>query len=80
MSEERKFLNENEVDKVLVKGNTIHTFINDGFGLMGCDMDRSKLLSLTKENKAELSGQQATDMDHGVVVWDGDQAIFCQTA
>jgi hypothetical protein len=79
--EARKFLDVNEVDEMMIDGEQVHTFVSASFGPLGCDMSRSKLLSLAGKNKAELSGVGATGLGHGVTVWDdNDQPIFCQTA
>ena len=79
--DDRVMLNRGEVDKALVAGEAVHTFVQSGCGvLLGCDVSRSKLLDMAEKYGAELAGEAATGMNHGVVVYDGKQPLFCQTA
>lgn len=81
MEEERTYLSRKEVDGKMVPGESVHTFKEGGSALIGCDWKREDILKLIDEgNKAELSGEKATAMNHGVVVWDGQSPLFCATA
>ena len=81
MSEERVMLGEDEVDGKLTPGKEVHTFKQAAGGvLLGCCVLRSKLLAMAKKNGAELAGERAEAMKHGVVIWDDDGTpVFCAT-
>jgi len=56
---------------LLPDGEYIHTFRNPGGMLLGADLPRDSILEIIKENGAELSGELATRMGHGLAVYDG---------
>jgi len=77
---DRVYLSREEVDSKLIEGEYVHTFKQGGLALLGCDWKRDDILKLVDNgNKAELSGEMATNMGHGIVVWDGDSPLFCET-
>ena len=78
--EDRVKLSREEVDKMLEDGERVHTYKQAGPALIGCDWERDKILELVEKNGAELAGDVATNMNHGVVVYDGDVPMFCATA
>lgn len=82
--DDRVMLGIEEVDGLLKPGEYVHTLIQanyPGTVLIGADVKRSILLEKAEKYGAELAGKAATDMGHGVVVWDGErQAMFCETA
>jgi hypothetical protein len=80
MNDDRKPLSRDDVDKLLAPGDRVHTFKQAGPVLVGCDWDREDLLAQAERGGAELAGEQATAMKHGVVVWDGKVPTFCATA
>jgi hypothetical protein len=67
MSEERVKLTRDEAAKLLTPGESVHTFKQAGPVLIGADWRRNDLLKLADRYGAELSGEQATAMGHGVV-------------
>ena len=80
MSDERVFLSFEEAVKMLPDGEYIHTFRNPGAGLMvGADHDRTELLEKMKESDLELSGEAATAMKHGLVLFDDNGPLFIAT-
>ena len=79
MENDRIFLNRNKVDELLKPGEFVHTFVQAGPVLVGADWKRSELLEMVEKNTAELSGDQASSMHHGVVIWNGKQPVFCET-
>lgn len=82
MGDERVVLGKSEVDSKLVPGAEVHTFKQVAGGvLLGCDVPRNKLIAMANKNGAELAGEQAEAMKHGVVIWDDDGTpVFCATA
>jgi hypothetical protein len=68
-----------EVDAALAKGDEVHTFKQAGPVLLGCHWPRAGLLRLAETNGAELAGPAATKALHGVVVFDGNEPMFCET-
>lgn len=79
MSLERIRLTREEVDARLKQGEFVHTFKQTWNCLFGCDVARSRILDLADEGKAELAGEMAESMGHGIAVWDGDTPMFCET-
>lgn len=52
---------------VLPDGETIHTFLNPGFGLVGADWERDDILDkIEKSDVVELTGPGARGMGHGM--------------
>jgi hypothetical protein len=76
---ERMILSKWEADALLEEGEMVHTLKQVGPVLVGCDMCRNTLLDMAMKNGAELSGEQAKSMNHGVVIWDRKEPIFCAT-
>lgn len=82
MSDEREKLDVDSVDKKLAPGEYVHTFTQantTGMVLLGCDIKRSTLLDMAKQYGAELAGETAMQMNHGIVIWDNKQPMFCAT-
>ena len=80
MSEERVQLTLEQLDAMMPEGDKVHTFIQSRTGILfGADWDRSDLLK-EAERGAELSGESATKMGHGAVVWREDGTpVFVET-
>lgn len=56
---------------ILPDGKDIHTFYNPGFGLIGADFSREKLIDrLRKSDFLELTGERAKGMNHGLCAYD----------
>lgn len=80
MSDERVHLTFEAAMKMLPEGKDIHTFRNSVPGLVfGCDSDRGDLIEKIKKHGAELSGEQATAMNHGMVLFDERGPLFIET-
>ena len=80
--DERVFLNYDDAVAMLPDEDTVHTFVNAPFGLLGADWSREDILELLKSGKPELSGKMATNMDHGIIAWRGGgkgEAVFIET-
>lgn len=68
------------MDAMLLEGEYVHTFTNPAVGLiLGTDVERKVLLEMVKIYGAELAGEMATSMKHGIVVYDGKTTMFCET-
>lgn len=59
-----------EIDAIMPPGDFVHTFIGGGMTVIGCQMERSKILRIAREHGAELAGEQATAMKHGAAIYD----------
>lgn len=53
---------------LLPDGDEVHTFLNPGGILVGANWPREKILEVIKEHGAEVSGDQAQRMKHGIVI------------
>lgn len=78
MSEERVKLAESKILEMLPEGDTIHTF-RGGSILIGCDWPRAQVLEHIKEFGAEIAGERATRMGHGLAVADKTGWLFIET-
>ena len=76
---ERKFLSYEEAVAMLPEGKKIHTFRNTTGILIGADWTRSQILKVLKKFKPELSGPEATNMNHGIVLFDEVGVLFIET-
>ncbi len=80
VNNERQWLTREEVEQRIPTTEHIHTFVGGGNVLLGCDMKREHILELaSKEKGAELAGDTATAMKHGICIWDEGRAIFVET-
>lgn len=74
------FLDFDEAVKMLPDSDDIHTFRNPPNGmLIGADWHKEKLIVLIKKYGVQLSGDQARDLGHGLVVKDDMSYIFIET-
>lgn len=65
---------------MLPDGEYIHTFRQARAGmLLGADWGRADILAHIEKHGAELSGETATRMDHGMVVLADGGALFIET-
>ena len=70
--EQRTKLTVGEALSVLPKGDDIHTFRDGGMCLIGADWSRSDIERVIRESDgAELTGEMARGMKHGIAVNDG---------
>jgi len=82
MPPKRVKLTSDELDEMMPPGEYVHTFMQangPGLMLLGADWKRDEILKAAA-NGAELSGEAATRMKHGAVVWNEDkQPVFVAT-
>lgn len=76
---DRVTLTFDEAVAMLPDGDTIHTFLSGGMALIGADWKREDILELLKIGKPELSGENATNLGHGIVAWLRSQPLFIET-
>lgn len=58
---------------VLPDGDTVHTFYNPGFGLVGADWSKEDITDkLRKSDIIELTGPAARGMGHGICAYNKD--------
>ena len=78
--DERKQLTFKEAKAMLPKGSQVHTFIQAGSALIGAHWERQDILDAFEKFGVELSGAQATAMQHGLVFFeDGTRPVFVET-
>jgi len=76
---ERVKLSPEELDAMMPPGEYVHTIMQGGPVLIGADWKRSEIIEAARRG-AELSGEAATAMKHGAVVWDNDgDPVFVET-
>jgi hypothetical protein len=78
MEDERQPLTYDEAVAMLPDADHIHTFRGTGPVLIGADWPRDELLLVIQKYGAELSGENATRMGHGIVVIDDHGALFVE--
>lgn len=77
---ERVKLSTEEAITMLPKRDTIHTFRNPGPGmLVGADWTRDEIIESVELYGAELSGEKATQMGHGMLIRDDHGYVFIET-
>ena len=80
MRSENERLTHDDLIRLLPNKVRIHTFRNPLHGiLVGADWDRAEILRACEKHGAELSGPEATAMDHGIVVTDEKGPVFIET-
>lgn len=63
-----------------VKDGRVHTFLNPGAGmLVGADWTVEQVRTCFEDNGAELSGEAATNMKHGLASRDQGRWVFFAT-
>lgn len=76
---DRVKLTADEAIAMLPDGEMLHTFRSPGANiLLGCDWARDEIIDLLRTGEPELSGEQATAMKHGLVVWSNGY-LFIET-
>jgi hypothetical protein len=78
-SEGRVVLGVDEADALMAEGEQVHTFMQSGPALIGCDISRGTLLKRFRERGVELAGPAATAMKHGLVYFEGGRGVFVAT-
>lgn len=81
----KAYVTKEQATSILPDGDSIHTFYNPGFGLVGADWSRADLLEkLEKSDILELTGPAARGMGHGLCAYDKtaktwDEILFIET-
>jgi hypothetical protein len=76
---DKAFITSEQAEAMIPDAEYIHTFRQGGPCLIGADLERSKLLESFRKYKVELSGEQATKMNHGIVFMDEHGPCFVET-
>lgn len=71
MDDDRVRLTYEDAVAMLPDGDDIHTFVQGGMALIGADWRRDQIIGEIRRCGAELSGEQATMMKHGLVITEG---------
>lgn len=67
----KQYITADQAIAILPDGDTIHTFYNPGFGLVGTDWSREDILDkLQKSDYLELTGPAAKGLGHGLCAYD----------
>ena len=73
MSEERRYLTIDEAQSLLPDGDEIHTFIQQGYAIIGADWSREDIIGQIKKCQVrEITGPAARGMNHGLVLYNKD--------
>lgn len=80
----RIFLTVEQAESVLPDGDSIHTFFNPGFGLLGADWSRKDIRDrLRSVNRIEICGDNAKRTGHGICAYNEgcshDSVLFIET-
>ena len=66
----KRILTAEEAISILPDGDSVHTFVNGGFGLMGADLDREDIIDKIRgSDRREVTGPMARGMNHGRVLY-----------
>ena len=69
----RTYITTEQAISVLPDGDTVHTFYNPGFGLVGADWSKEDITDkLRRSDIIELTGPAARGMGHGMCVYNKD--------
>jgi hypothetical protein len=61
-------LSRSELDYLMPEGKSVHTLAQAGGIFIGADWEREDILKYADSGDAELSGPEATAMNHGAVI------------
>lgn len=78
MSDDRIVLSKEQALSVLGDGESIHTFRNSGFILIGCDWSREKIVEAINANECELGGPACQETNHGLVIHVDGSPLFVE--
>lgn len=77
---EREYVEYEDAVAMLPDGDQIHTLRQGGSGMtFGADWGRENILAVLKAGRPELAGPRATNMNHGLVLYDESGALFIET-
>lgn len=79
MNEDKLILTKDEALSLLSDDESIHTFRNISNILIASDWDREELVDAINHCKCEIGGPMCRALDHGLVIWTGDDPLFVET-
>lgn len=66
----KRFLSAEEAISLLPDGESVHTVINGGFGLLGADWNREDIIDKIRgAERREITGPMARGMGHGLALY-----------
>ena len=69
----KAYITTEQAISVLPDGDTVHTFYNPGFGLVGADWSKEDITDkLRRSDIIELTGPAARGMGHGICAYNKD--------
>ena len=69
----KAYITTEQAISVLPDGDTVHTFYNPGFGLVGADWSKEDITDkLRRSDIIELTGPAARGMEHGICAYNKD--------
>lgn len=69
----KAYITTEQAISVLPDGDTVHTFYNPGFGLVGADWSKEDITDkLRRSDIIELTGPAARGMEHGICAYSKD--------
>lgn len=69
----KAYITTEQAISVLPDGDTVHTFYNPGFGLVGADWSKEDITDkLRRSDTIELTGPAARGMGHGMCAYSKD--------
>lgn len=81
MNEDKKTVTFDQAVKLLPEGDTIHTFRQADWMLLGADHSRKRLLEAMKAApEIHVTGEQAQAMKHGLAIHDEHGWLFIEAA
>lgn len=75
----RVHLSTDEAIKMLPKRKSVHIFRQPGNMLVGCDVGFIEVVDLIEKHGAELAGEQAAALGHGIAILDDTGWLFVET-
>ena len=79
------YISAEQAISVLPDGESVHTFYNPGFGLVGADWSKNEVVDkLNKSDIIELTGPSARSMGHGMCAYNANtkyqsEILFVET-
>lgn len=77
--EDRVILTKEEALSLLPDDEYIHTFRGLDRVIIGADHERKELVEEIEHCKCEIGGPMCRALDHGLVVWTGNDPLFVKT-
>ena len=72
----KTYITKDQAISVLPDGDSVHTFYNPGFGLVGADWSRKDIINKIQGSEiVELTGEIARGMGHGICVYNEDTKL-----